>query len=358
VSAALDPDVVRRLLVVRLDNLGDLVLVTPLLRALRAALPEAAITLLASPAGAQLSPLLPWVDDVRAVRALWQDAGGRLPFDPARERALIERIAAGAHDAAVLSTSFSQSPHPPAYACYLAGIPVRAGLAADFAGGLLSHAVPAPPAGTHQAERALALAEGLGVPVRDRHLALAVPEDAAAGAARLLAGRGVTGPYAVAAPGASCPSRRYDPDRFAAVVEGLAQDLPVVVVGGSGERDLAAQVAGDAGTAVAGATSVPELAAMVAGAAMVVTNNSGPLHLADALRRPTVALFAGTERESEYAPRTAPLRLLRRPTACTPCRAFTCPYAMECLDLDPADVLAAARDLLAEGSPACARSAS
>lgn len=363
VAPVLDPVRTRRLLVVRLDNLGDVVLVTPLLRALRGALPRAAITLLASPAGARLAPLLPWVDEVRPVRALWQDADGRLAFDPARERALVADLAAGRHDAAVISTSFSQSPHPAAYACYLAGIGIRAALSPDFAGGVLSHPLAPPPPGGHQAERALALAAGLGVPVTDRHLALALPPDAVGGAARLLARRGVTGRYAVAAPGASCPSRRYDPDRFAAVVDGLARHLPVVVVGGPGEGELAARVAGPAGTALAGATSVPELAAVVAGAAVVVTGNSGPMHLADALRRPTVALFAGTELESEYAPRAARLRLLRRPTGCSPCRALDCPYAMECLDLDPAVVVRAAVDLLATAddaprSPVCARSAS
>lgn len=323
---------VRRLLVVRLDNLGDVILLTPALRALRAALPSAHLCLLASPAGAQLAPLLPWVDEVRAVRALWQDVAGGLTFDPAREQAFIAGLAG--FDAAVVATSFAQSPYPAAYACYLAGIPIRAGFAADFGGGVLSHPVPPPPDGCHQADRGVALVTALGVPPAGTHLELA---------ARPAAGR-----YAVLAPGASCPSRRYDPDRFRAVADGIAREagLPVVVVGSEKERDLAAHVAGDAGTSLAGRTSVPELAGLVAAAAVVVTNNSGPMHLADAFARPTVALFAGTERESEFAPRRAPLRLLRRPTSCSPCRAFTCPYQMECLDLEPDEVVRAALELL------------
>jgi ADP-heptose:LPS heptosyltransferase len=346
----LDPARVRRLLVVRGDNVGDVVLLTPALRALRAALPRARITLLASPAGAQLRTLLPWVDEVRAARMLWQDASGALPFDPARERALVDELAAGHFDAAVLSTSFSQSPHPAGYACYLAGIPVRAGFAADFAGAVLSPAVPPPPDGGHQADRALALVTALGVPPAGTHLELGLPPAAAHAARTLLAAAGVTGPYAVAAPGASCPSRRYDAERFRAVAAGLAagSGLPVVVVGSERERALAEYVAADAPgvVPVAGRTSLPELAGAIAGAEVVVTNNSGPLHLADAFARPTVALFAGTERESEYAPRSAPLRLLRRPTTCSPCRAFTCPYHLECLDLPPGEVVAATLSLL------------
>ena len=60
-----------------------------------------------------------------------------------------------------------------------------------------------------------------------------------------------------------------------------------------------------------------------------------------------VALFAGTEDESQFAPRTVPARLLRVPTTCAPCRAFACPYAHECLDIAPADVVAAGRELAA-----------
>lgn len=356
-NAALDPARVRRLLVARLDNLGDIVLLTPALRALRVALPTAHVTLLASPGGALLGPLLPWVDEVRSVRALWQDASGALAFEPARERALVEALAGGGYDAAVISTSFSQSPHPAAYACYLAGIPVRGALAGDFAGGVLSHPVPPPPDGTHQADRALALVAALGAPAAGTALELRIPAEARAGAAAALGRAGVSQRYAVVAPGASCPSRRYDPECFAAVAASLpsAAGLDVVVVGSERERPLAEHVAQGARRAsgpgativsLAGATGVGELAAVIDGAELVVTNNSGPLHLADALRRPTVALFAGTERESEYAPRDAPLRLLRRATACAPCRTLTCPYAQECLDIPAQEVVAAARSLL------------
>jgi len=101
---------------------------------------------------------------------------------------------------------------------------------------------------------------------------------------------------------------------------------------------------------VAGKTELEKMAAVIAGAAVVVTKNSGPLHLADAFARPTVVLYSGTELEAEFAPRAAPLRLLRRPTACSPCRAFACPYQMECLDIGPGAVVDAALDLLATGA--------
>jgi ADP-heptose:LPS heptosyltransferase len=109
-----------------------------------------------------------------------------------------------------------------------------------------------------------------------------------------------------------------------------------------------AVVAGAPGAVdLAGRLDVPGLVALIAGARLAVTNNSGGMHFADAVGTPVVALFAGTEDESQFAPRSGPARLLRVPTACSPCRSFACPYALECLDIAPADVVAAGRELAA-----------
>jgi hypothetical protein len=63
------------------------------------------------------------------------------------------------------------------------------------------------------------------------------------------------------------------------------------------------------------------------------------MHLADAFRRPAVVLFAGTDPEAAWRPRGAPATLLRRPTQCSPCHSFTCPYDNDCLNL-PANLVA------------------
>src|SRR3954453_15585530 len=100
----------RRVLSIRLDNIGDVVMLGPPLRALRRELPQASITLMASPAGAQVAPLLSWIDDVWPVSAVWQDASSRMPLDPSREQAFVEEIANRNFDAALIFTSFSHSP--------------------------------------------------------------------------------------------------------------------------------------------------------------------------------------------------------------------------------------------------------
>jgi ADP-heptose:LPS heptosyltransferase len=105
--------------------------------------------------------------------------------------------------------------------------------------------------------------------------------------------------------------------------------------------------AGHAGVVPLGDVGVPELAAVVAGADVVVCNNSGCLHLADAARTPVVCTYAGTEGRTEMPPRAAPSVLLGRRVPCSPCRQFRCPYHQECLDVTPEEVAAAALRLVA-----------
>ncbi|CAJ62572.1 MULTISPECIES: glycosyltransferase family 9 protein [Frankia] len=341
----------RRILAVRPDNLGDVVLLTPALRALRAAAPAAELDLLTSPAGAAAVPLIDDVDEAIVARVCWQDAGGRA-VEPGEQDRLVGALAARRYDAAVIFTSFSQSPWPAAFVCALAGIPVRVGASREFGGSLLTHWVDDLPGGVHQVDRALLLLRHAGLPAAGSHPRLTVPTQARTRVRPLVE----AGPYAVLLPGASCSSRRYDPDRFAQVAGLLAgEGLRVLVAGTREEAPLVDRVragAGPAGRGLAGALDVPGLVALLSGAAVAVSNNSAGAHLADAVRAPVVTLFAGTEREAEYRPRAGRAVVLRRATPCSPCRAFTCPFEQECLDLTPVEVATAALGLCARGRAA------
>lgn len=349
---------VRRLLVMRPDNIGDVIMTGPALRALKENLPGLHLTLLASPAGSQAASLLPWIDELLTWRVLWQDMG-RLPFDPEREWSLVERLREGRYDAAIILTSFSQTPHPAALLCHLAGIPERAGESKEVGNGELTFALPPASDGLQQAERNLRLIEGLGFTVANRYLALRIPADAGDGAARLLATAGLApgAPYLLLAPWTSCQARTYFPARSGAAARQLADrlDWPAVVVGRETDDREAGAVLGALGTRavdLVGATSVAELAALVAGSRLVLSNNTSVLHMADALNRPMVITYSGTDLESQWRPRRAPARILSQPTFCTPCYKLVCPYNRECLDVAPEEIVAAGLELLAGEEPA------
>ena len=335
-----DPDwaAMGRILVVRPDNVGDVLMTVPAMRALRAAAPGARIDLLASPAGAAVAPLVEEIDDVVVASVSWQRLPGGAASDdhgdPDGE--LVTDLTARGYDAAVVLTSFSQSPWPAAAICRRAGIGVRVGTSKEFGGDALTHWVPAPPDEGHQVDRALAVLAAVGVPDRGTDLAVRAPDAADPQAP---AGR-----YVVVAPGASCPSRRWPPERFAEVGRELAaRGWTVVVTGTAKEAELVERAAADVPGArrLVGTLDLAGLAALMAGADAVVVNNSGGAHLADALGTPIVELFAGTEEVGQYAPRTAPAVVLTRPVSCAPCRQLTCPFGQECLDVAPAEVVAA-----------------
>jgi ADP-heptose:LPS heptosyltransferase len=301
----------------------------PALAALRAAAPRARIDLLVSPAGSPAADLLPEVDGTVVARVSWQQIRPE-PGPPDAE--LIDELGRRGYDAAVLLTSFSQSPWPGAYAGQLAGIPVRAGLSKEFGGAALTHWVPAPDDALHQVDRSLHLLSRLGAPAQGTTLHARVPDSGrdAARAALVAAGLDPDAAHAVLLPGASCAARRYPAARVRAAAGQLARaGLPVAVCGPPGV------------VALAGALDVPGLAGLLAGAAVVVANNSGGMHLADAVGTPTVVLFAGTELVEQFRPRSVPAEVLGVPTTCSPCRQFDCPFQHECLDV-PADAVAAA----------------
>jgi hypothetical protein len=95
-----------------------------------------------------------------------------MPIDPGREFERIEMLRAHQFDASIIFTSFSQSPYPPAYACYLAGIPVRIGQSKEFGGSVLSHWKRAVPDAVWSV-----CWEETGLPIDGRNLELHVPDE-------------------------------------------------------------------------------------------------------------------------------------------------------------------------------------
>src|SRR5919199_5048183 len=177
----------RRIAAIRLDNLGDVLVTTPAIHAIKQSLPEAEITLLASPVGAQGGRLNPDITDVLVYEAPWMDPWHKLPQDSARELRALAEVRARRFDGAIIFTSFRQSPLPAAYLCYLADIPLRLAASIDGPGSLLTTRHKHPDRMMHEVERGLDLVDAIGLGTDELDLVLAVPDDARARVADLLA---------------------------------------------------------------------------------------------------------------------------------------------------------------------------
>jgi ADP-heptose:LPS heptosyltransferase len=341
--------VTRRVLVVRLDGAGDVLLAGPAVRAVAAA-PGTEVTLLCGPDGADAGRLLPGVRRVLVWASPWIVAPA-----PAVTAAdvddIVARLATHAFDEAVVLTSFHQSPLPTALLLRLAGIPRITGASVDYPGSLLDVRLrPGEdlPEDIPEPERALAIAAAAGFalpPGDDGRLAVQPPPDVSA-----LVGSLPGRPYVVLHPGAAVPARRRRAVRL------LAQaGIPTVVTGGAGERELTAAVAGDEALDLGGRTDLAQLAGVLAGASAVVVGNTGAAHLAAAVGTPVVSLFAPVVPAVRWRPYRVPHVLLGDQDApCRGSRARMCPVpGHPCLArITPEHVVAAVRRLVAAPVPA------
>ncbi len=346
---------VRRLLAVRLDAMGDVLMTTPALHAAKAACPERHITLLTSSGGADAARLAPDVDDVIVYDAPWVKAT-ETRADAGLDRRMIRRLAAGRFDAAVIFTVYSQNPLPAAMLCYLADIPRRLAHCRENPYQLLTDWIPErePDRGVrHEVERQLDLVAAVGWRATDRRMRIAVPDAAATRVAERLAALGLDThtSWAVLHPGASAPSRRYPSERFGAVVRTLASEhgWRFVLTGSRDEIPLIERVraAAPARTfSLGGELSLAELAALIRCAPLLISNNTGPVHIAAAVGTPVVDLYALTN--PQHTPWLVPSRVLFRDVPCAPCYRSVCPERHNlCLTgVTPQQIVEAALELV------------
>jgi lipopolysaccharide heptosyltransferase II len=347
-----EPTAVRRILVIRLDLLGDLVFSAPAIQALRAAYPQAELTLLTLPYTRPLAALIPGVDRVLALDVnQYRRLAGWRRLDEAV--GLVRVLRAARFDLCVALHG-----RPAGVFALLSGARYRVGYAA--------HAYPfaftSPVAGRryarrqHEVDYCLDLARVVGadgdaIP-RLRPPPLAPRPPALAGDA----------PYVVIHPGASNgAAKRWPAAAWARVARQAVDELGarVGVSGSEGERALVEAVVAAAGPGVVPVVggSLLDLASLLAGAEAVLAGDTGPLHLAAALGRPVVGVYGPTD-PAQTGPRSARAAVVRRPVVCGPCYDLTAPAdcklpdrATVCMrDLDADAVMLALRRLLRASS--------
>ena len=348
----------RTILAVRLDTLGDVLMTTPAIRALREARPGRRVTLMTSSFGAEAGRLVDEVDDVIVYDAAWLKATPARP-DGAIDRAMLANLRRRRFDAAVIFTVYSQNPLPSATVCFLADIPLRLAHCHENPYQLLTEWVLDPEPHDrvrHEVRRQLDLVATVGCRTGDERLSLRVSPAARQAARRRLDAAGVdrSREWVVVHPGARAASRRYPPEAFASACRGLVAErgCQVVFTGDASEAevidDVRAAMQGPA-VSVAGAMPLEELAALIAEAPLLISNNTGPVHIAAAVGTPVVDLYALTN--PQHTPWEVPHRVLSHDVPCKYCYKSVCPVGHHlCLrGVPPAAVVSAAHELLGPG---------
>jgi heptosyltransferase-2 len=342
------PEAGAHVLVAQTSFLGDVVLTTPLLSALRRALRPRRLTVVVRPEAAPLLRHHPCVDALVIDDKRGVDRG---PLGFAR---LVARLRDARPDVAV-------APHKSlrtAAALAAAGIPRRVGFA-QSRGAALYHLRVAREAGRHDVERNLALVEAFGEDI-EQHLApphLAVGPDAEHRAEELLGASGAGGArwlYGVC-PGSVWPTKRWDAAGFGALVRTLSarEHTVVLLLGADADRRVADAVqahAGGAGVNLVGRTDLETFVAVVKRLRALVSNDSAPMHVATAVEVPVVAVFCATVPGQGYGPYAERAIVLGADLECRPCGRHggqRCPRGTEdCMRLvDAAEVVCALQRL-------------
>ncbi len=339
-------------ILVRATNwIGDAVMSLPALEALHARFPKAEIVMLSKPWVSELYWKHPAVTrqivydpaaDHRGVRGFWR---------------LVQQLRAEHFDAAILFQNAFQA----AWVAWLAQIPVRVGYDREGRGSLLTEAVhpPRPAAYGHQAYYYLELLFRAGLieqPESLNEIRLELERGEENWAAKHIDALGLRGPRFLVGlnPGASFgPAKRWPPERFADLADRLigALHADVLIFGSREERPLAETIASEmehTPIILAGETTLRQFMALLARCRLIVTNDSGPMHLAAALGVPVVAIFGSTD-ERTTGPVGSRARVVSQHVPCSPCGLRECPIDFRCMTgISLAEVYRAALELVKE----------
>ena len=323
----------RRILVIRLDRIGDVVLSTPVLQALRQRFPHAFIAMMVRPPCQELVEGHPSLNEVIVYdktgthRSLW--ATVRFAW----------RLRRYDFDTAIVLHPSHRSHWIP----WLARIPVRVGYDRK-GGGLLTQRLPhrKQEGAQHEAAYTLELLAPLGISVPTQpHPVVPVSPRAVQRVNELLTAASLQPAQTLVAihPSASCVSKRWMPQRFAAVADRLIaqRHVRVCLIAGPDDVMYVDQVASamqQPALNLAGRVSVGELAALFKRCRLLISNDSGPVHIAAAVGTPVVDIFGRNQRglsPQRWGPLGQGHVVLHKEVGCVTCLAHNCDIEFLCL---------------------------
>ena len=291
----------QNILCIRADNMGDLLMSTPALRALKETF-HCKITVLTSAMGSLITPYIKEIDDIIVADVPWVKTDK--PLDEIAFVHLVQTLTSRAFDAAIIFTVYSQNPLPAAMLAMLAGIDIRVAYCRENPYRLLSHWLPDEEPYTfiqHQVERDLKLAASVGATVSSKQLSVYYHHQAKGKALQKLADMGAdtSQPFIIFHPGVSEEKRKYPVSLWTEAGRKFLQNnkYQIIITGSQAEEKQALEIQGSIGVnsfAAAGLLSVEELIAVIDSSQLTVSVNTGTVHIAAALSKPVVVLYALT----------------------------------------------------------------
>lgn len=337
---------ISRILIRSANWVGDAIMSTPVLRAIRKNFPSAHIGILAKPWVSPLYENNPDIDEI-----LIYDASGKHKGISGKLR-LSNDLKAFRFDLAILL----QNAFEAALLAFLAKIPNRMGYAADGRSALLTHRIHRPHnyKQIHQIDYYLGILEGSGLKTFGREQTLVISETERKNAEAVLNFHKADNKSRLIGinPGAAYgTAKRWFPDRYAELCKRIEQqmDAKFIVFGGPGEESLGEYICNQVGKNCinfCGKTNLRQAFALIERCHLFVTNDSGLMHAAAALKIPQIAIFGSTN-HTTTSPAGDKSVIIRVPTSCSPCLKPDCPTDHRCMTAVTVDtVYETFRDML------------
>lgn len=321
----------RRLLVRSTNWIGDAVMTTPAIRAIRDGFPNARISLLVKPWVAPVFDACPHIDEV-----IHYDAKGRHKGVSGLLR-LSRELRKKDFDTAILL----QNAFEAALIAFLSGIKKRIGFNSDARTLLLSHPVLRTKAirSIHQTGYYLEILNGIGLPGGSQDLELFIGADQKERADQILEAKNVmrSKPIVGINPSATFgPAKQWFPEKYAALADRIhdAFDAAILIFGGPDDKALGKAISGMMKCRpidLSGRTTLGEAMALIETCSAFITNDSGLMHVGAALKTPLVAVFGSTN-FTTTGPFSSNSRIVHVPIECSPCMKPVCPLGtMACM---------------------------
>jgi heptosyltransferase I len=313
------PSSPQRILLIKPSAIGDVVHTLPILNLLRRRFPKAHISWLLTPPCTELLRDHPLLNEAISFDRQRFGRGWKNPRSLLGLTSFTASLRRRSFDLVIDLQGLFRS----GWLAWHTRAPVRVGFASarEFAPIFYTHRIDVGGPEQHAIDRYLKLIAAIGCDVAPVEFPFAISEtDRARVAAMLPDSR----PCAVLLPGTNWATKRWPVEQFAAMVGPLRDrfNLQCVVAGGADDVELAQQIDG---TNLAGKTTLGQLVALLERAAVVIANDSGPMHIAAALGRPLVALFGPTN-PIRTGPYGRPESVIRIDIECSPCYSRKCSH--------------------------------
>jgi ADP-heptose:LPS heptosyltransferase len=323
---------IKKIAVLRLDHLGDVLLALPFLEAMKMSLPQADIILYAAPWAEEIVRLSGLKIGIKVFNAPWFDRANLQPWSLKGIQSLSRNLAMGGYDAVIDLRGDLRH----IIAMKRSGIPIRIGQKRTGGGFLLTHPLFYRK-GLHETDRNLEISPQLGLenPIGNPWPKIFPTEENRISEMKVQKSLGIT--KSVIALHCTCmaSAKRWGDEKWRKLAGSLPEEVDIVVVGSKNEREEAERIFRGCQRKVVlamGVFSLGELAAFLKNSKLFIGVDSAPAHIAAAVGTPVISLFSGTNEAAQWSPRGINVTVIQKATPCSPCELITCPIANECMN--------------------------